>query len=618
MDTARAIRRLALDLALWYSIPVSFLALYVLSFGEPFTAVVPHILLVTLPLLALLLLRLLLQRLIGDSPLRRPLVAMFITISLGLLLTYYPLVLIGLRSWGGVVAWNVIPTFFAQSTVLTDALAVPPLLFPITAALLLAGLAALCWLYLGRFDWIGAATGRISTLTLATLTLAATAVLIIEVYEFSLGRWTPSAEPFSLTLYPPRAALDLEGYSVNPLAASHFDRAADQARATYSPADVEKKNLVLIVVDALRPDHMGLYGYARDTTPNLARIVREHPARIIPGVHATCGDTICALFSLFSSKFTKEFSFRPFTLHEALRRNGYRIHMLLSGDHTYFHSLKSIYGQVDSFYDGTQAEGYFINDDQLLVDRTAAMPSWDGTPGMFQFHLMSSHILRKPDAVPGKFQPARRYALRNSVESGPGGEPPQTAVNFYDNGVLRSDCIISGLLELLQAKGYLRNTLVIITADHGESLGEHGLFTHANSVREEVLHVPLVLISFGYRPASGGPERAFSSQVDIAPTVLSELGLAIPSVWTGQTLDAPTGLPFTVFEEHQFAGLIDLRDPAHVWKYWVDRRSGVDHVFNLAADPHEDSDVSALIAPAVLEDLRARTHAQTSAGLEIR
>jgi arylsulfatase A-like enzyme len=273
---------------------------------------------------------------------------------------------------------------------------------------------------------------------------------------------------------------------------------------------------------------------------------------------------------------------------------------------------------VDSFYDGTQAKGYFINDDALLVNHLGTLPEWDQTPVMFQFHLMSSHILRKSDETPGPYQPAQRYALRNSHEIGPGSDPIPTAVNFYDNGVVRADAIINELLALLLRKGYLQNTLVVITADHGESLGEHGLFTHANSVREEVLNIPLLLIPYGYAAPANAPVRRFPSQVDIAPTVLDELGVPVPATWVGHDLNSGADLPFTYFEEHAFAGLIDHRDATHVWKYWIDRKTGVDHIFDLSVDRHESSDVRDAVAPALLAQLRHQTAAAASSGLSVR
>jgi glucan phosphoethanolaminetransferase (alkaline phosphatase superfamily) len=619
MQMAQVMRRVGLDVVLWYFIPVCFVAAYVTYFDQPSASVGPHILLVTLPFIALQTLRLLFLRLTTRTMTRHLLVAILMTVLFGLMLTYYLLVVVGLKSWGGVVAREVIPSFFAQSAVLTDALAVPPLVFPLAAVVLLAALFGLCWRYSKRFDWIGNATLQMPVSVLAAGTVAVVVIVALELYQFSLARWTLAAEPLSLTFYPPKTVLNLEGYSVNPLTASRLDRLEDQARLAYRPAAGAKKNLVFIVVDALRPDHLGVYGYLRQTTPNLSRIVSQQSARIVRGVHSTCADTSCALYSLFTSKFTSGFSFHPFILHEALRRNGYRIHLVLSGEHAFFHrDLNAIYGPVDSFYDGNQAKGYFINDDALLVDRLGRMPDWDHAPVMFQFHLMSAHILRKSDDTPGKFQPARRYALRNSHDIGSGGDPTPTAVNFYDNGILRADTIINELLELLQRKGYLQDTLVVVTADHGESLGEHGLFTHANSVREEALNVPLIVIPFGYALPANVPDRAFPAQVDIAPTVLGELGLPAPATWVGRDLNAVAGLRLTYFEEHAFAGLIDHRDATHAWKYWIDRDTGSDHVFDLSIDPHENRDVRGAIPAAQLADLRRLTRAATSSGLPVR
>jgi glucan phosphoethanolaminetransferase (alkaline phosphatase superfamily) len=310
MQARSLIRRLGLDIVVWYFMPALFLAAYVGLFGQPRAAVAPHLLVVTLPLLGLTVARLVLQRVVPSSRMRRLLIAILAASVLGVLITYYCLVLIGLRSWGGIVAWNVIPTFFAQTTVLADALGVPLFAFPVAALVLYAGLIWACWLYLARFDWAAASALAISRATRVAFAIGATAVLAIQTYQVSAGQWTQASEPVSLTFFPPHAALDLEGYSVNPVTASRLDRAEDNARRAYAPAPsvTARKNLVLIIVDALRPDHMGIYGYGRDTTPRLARITSANYTRVVGGMHSSCADTVCALFSLFTSKFPNDFS----------------------------------------------------------------------------------------------------------------------------------------------------------------------------------------------------------------------------------------------------------------------------------------------------------------------
>jgi arylsulfatase A-like enzyme len=351
--------------------------------------------------------------------------------------------------------------------------------------------------------------------------------------------------------------------------------------------------VILIIVDALRDDHMGVYGYERDTTPNLSRIAETGRVRTVTGMRTTCGDTICGLLGISTSKVARRFSFRPFSLQEVLRRNGFRTHMILGGDHTNFYSLKRAYGPVDSFVDGNDAQkqGYFMNDDQFLVDQVAALPRWDGVPALFQFHVMSTHLLRKHEDTPGPWQPSATYMLDTGRDTGPGAKKVESATNFYDNGVHRTDKVIGDLLKGFESKGYLENALVVITSDHGESLGEHGLFMHANSLREEALRIPFVLVSFGYEPERALQPRTFASQLDIGPTILAELGIPAPRTWMGHALQEPPVPGIAYLEGRHHVGVIDHRDPQNLWKYWLDVRTGEEHAFNLSRDPKEDHDL---------------------------
>src|SRR5207248_2117461 len=140
-------------------------------------------------------------------------------------------------------------TFFAQTAVLADTLAVPSWVLSLTAAALPTALFGLCWHCLKRFDWAGQLAPRIPASIIGVGTVAVAVIVALEVREFSFGRWTTCKEPLSLTFYSPQSEFDLEGYSVNPATASHLDPLEDAARADYRPAQGARKNLVLIVVD---------------------------------------------------------------------------------------------------------------------------------------------------------------------------------------------------------------------------------------------------------------------------------------------------------------------------------------------------------------------------------
>jgi len=605
------IRCLAVDVALWFFLPCAFLLAYVLRYSEPSTAIVPHLELVSMPLLALFLIRLAL----GRSSARHSvyfLVTSTLTSSvMALLVVYYAIVLIGLHSWGGVVAWNVIPTFFLQTSLITETWNIPRVFIIIIPLLVYWATIALCRRYFDRVDWVPFLNPRLSGLMFAGVMIVGLALITGVTLQFCNAALQPASEPLSLTCFPPSSGMDLEGFVVNPVMADRMDIAEDAARKSYVGVGayshgVRRMNLVFILVDALRPDHLEQYGYDRPTTPNLTRMAREHSSRIMQEVHSTCADTACSVFSLFSSTFPGHFAAHPFMLHQVLWRNGYHIHLILSGDKTYFYSRKQYYGDVDTFYDGTQAPTYYMNDDQLVIDKLATMPRFDGNPVMLHFHLMSAHILRKRNPGQGPFQPEQRYLFPDNRDTGPGGVVFPGPRNYYDNGVLRADDVIGQLMKLLKDKGYLEDTLVVITADHGESLGEHGLYRHANSTREEVLRIPLIMLSYGRQLQIPNPARAFASQVDIAPTILRELGIPQPSSWVGHPLQLKENIDISFFTEHAYHGLIDHRNSANQLKYSVDQGSGAERVFNLSTDPHEEHDIHDQMPAARLEDWRNR------------
>jgi membrane-anchored protein YejM (alkaline phosphatase superfamily) len=271
----------------------------------------------------------------------------------------------------------------------------------------------------------------------------------------------------------------------------------------------------------------------------------------------------------------------------------------MSGDHTNFYGLREMYGHVDSYFDGATARHY-MNDDQLIVDHLGGFPSADGTPVMMQFHLMSAHMLSRRHSDAMRYRPATNYFATNRVES----VDTLGAINFYDNGVVQADTVIARLLEILEYKGYLKDALVVVTADHGEQLGEHGIYKHAYTVHEPVLRVPLMFLAYGYKPAQAFAPDRVPTQVDIAPTILTELGMPLPATWSGKPLQQADNPPFSYFQQVAEVGLIDHRHPGHTWKYWVNVRSGEEHAYELNNDPAENNNAIAGVAAALKQEWR--------------
>src|SRR5690606_19407116 len=127
--------------------------------------------------------------------------------------------------------------------------------------------------------------------------------------------------------------------------------------------------VIIIVGDALRPDRMQINGYERPTTPHLVSRARVMDVQRVDRMTAVCAESSCGLMGLLNSKYTHQLAPRSFSLFEVLRQYGYRVQLIFGGDHSNFYGLKEAFGEVDDFHDGSMAEGRYMNDDRLVLDR---------------------------------------------------------------------------------------------------------------------------------------------------------------------------------------------------------------------------------------------------------
>jgi glucan phosphoethanolaminetransferase (alkaline phosphatase superfamily) len=628
MLARRWIVGLGADLLIFCGLPGLFLLAYVQHFAAPGESVLAHLRVVAMVVLSLIVVRLVIARLLREAAPRDIAAALAISGVLVLWVTYYALVLVGLQFWGRVISWDLIATYSIQVWHLLEVLEIAPftafaLLASFCGALMLAA-----WLYTRFLDWTATGAHRMSPLIFASTVVGGGLFVATELYNFLGFPPTAEAEPVSLTLFPLASSQNRQGHFINALSASRQDRTEDAARAAYVPRrDADRKNVILIVVDALRPDHMGVYGYARDTTPFLSQLAAEgRLSKVAAGMRATCSSSACGLASLLTSKFAHQYSHRAFSLQEVLKRHDYAIHMILGGDHTHFYGLREAYGGVaDSYYDTVvdavkhepnwMSQRFFgyVNDDRLVVRRLSEFSPWNGTPVMMHFHLMSAHLLGKRWKQDREYQPAAAYGRPDRREPAARGQLGGLTANHYDNGVLQTDAVIRDLLQILDGKGYLRRAIVVITADHGEGLGEHGIYQHAQGVYEELLNVPFIVVSFGYKPDRSFDRARGASQVDIAPTILAELGMPRPASWVGKPVHDGLQRDFTHFQERTLVGLVDHRDPGNEWKYWIDVARGNEFAFNLSADPGETIN----LVREVPHDLRRDWRVKAMAGAPI-
>ncbi len=280
----------------------------------------------------------------------------------------------------------------------------------------------------------------------------------------------------------------------------------------------EPSNVLLITVDTLRADRLGCYGYTLARTPRIDRLANE-------GVRATQAVSVAPITlpshsSILTGLFPPAHGVRDngsyvlgddaVTLAERLGQAGYSTHAAVSA--IVLNRRYNLAQGFDSYDDDLWAEDaprLFMIRDRRAAKTAERVAGWLKT--------WSEATPRKPFFVwTHFFDPHQPYE--------PLAEDRLRCPTPYDGEIAGVDKGVGRVLDELERLGVLDDTLVILTADHGESLGEHGEKTHAVFVYDATLRVPLILRSPGLFRAGtvyAGPVRS----VDIVPTVLSVLGL---------------------------------------------------------------------------------------------
>jgi arylsulfatase A-like enzyme len=292
--------------------------------------------------------------------------------------------------------------------------------------------------------------------------------------------------------------------------------------------DEARPNIVLIVIDALRADHLGCYGYGRPTSPVIDALAADG---ILFETAITQAPWTKASFSSFLTSF---YTFQHgvvdwagvmpeslVTLPEALADEGYStvcvVNMIGMGGR--FGVLKGFEKVSESGKSGRDAGGATAD----AIEYLREIPQ----PFFMLLHYFDVHQPYTPPPryvdlinVDTDIDPFGRKSL---WRRGKDGLPSRKAVDktmlLYDGCIRYVDDSLARLFDFLEEEGMRDNTIIILTADHGEAFWEHGVDTHGSTVYDEVLKVPLI-ISW---PATIAGAKSVASQVrliDLFPTVL--------------------------------------------------------------------------------------------------
>ena len=373
------------------------------------------------------------------------------------------------------------------------------------------------------------------------------------------------------------------------------------------------RNLILITVDALRSDQMGVYGAAADDTPFLSSLYRAGKLRRIDSAYSVCTFSFCGLLGTLSSSYWHQLGGSSLVLTDVLSHYGYQTRFLLSGDHTHFIGLRSFYGShISEFRDGSATDATHANDDRIVVPWLQNM-TWSSPRGTFlDIHLMSAHFVGLHQSQFERWKPDT-----DSVADFLSGVPKsQRYRNHYLNGILQADDTIRQIFQVLREKGVLDRALVIISADHGEYLGEAGRFGHGHEPYEPVTRIPILIYD---QTGTAYPERPLSSQIDIAPTFLYAIGVPAPPQWSGIPLQLASARNAISIASHEASGVV-AQLGARRYKYLSRRESGLEELYDLGTvDAEQDNLVSQPAALPALIQMRAlhqQILSQNGAGLQ--
>jgi arylsulfatase A-like enzyme len=318
-----------------------------------------------------------------------------------------------------------------------------------------------------------------------------------------------------------------------------------RARAQATP------NLVLVIIDTLRSDHLSCYGYPLMTSPNLDRLASE--GLLFVNSFSTSTWTLPSVATLLTGLLPDQHGLKSIdnslsakveTVAERLRDAGYRTAAFTDGGF-----LEPRWGFSQGFdrYDSTAGEAWQPKDVSVIeADASAWLRENRFSPFFLLVHTYETHQPYRfrsgysekflgDEAAPPENDEILAWDLAGKPDD---GDFLKRVLALYDGEIARADHHIGRLVETLREIGQYDNTAIVVTSDHGEEFLEHGGVEHgAGKVFNENIRVPLLIKP----PAASRAGRVDTpvSGLDIAPTILQIAGLGQTDNQAGRSLLAP-------------------------------------------------------------------------------
>lgn len=338
--------------------------------------------------------------------------------------------------------------------------------------------------------------------------------------------------------------------------------------ASLPPVDGGAPNVLFIILDTVRAKSLEAFGYSQQTTPNLTRLASEG-AKFLDA-WSTSPWTLPSHGSLFTGQYEHMLSTTLLSplddtwpvLAEHFRDRGYRTAGFaanlpyttresgLARGFTHYEAYPLSPGMIVNSSLGTRqivlAVRRILGYNEKLVRKRApeltdSFLDWarrqDGHPWFVFMNYFDAHApYLPPDSLSGRFGPERTGWAMKDLSEREDWSPAELREEQaeYEGALAFLDGELGRLFRELDAMGFRDNTLIVVSSDHGEQFGEHGLTDHGNSMYSVLLHVPLIIRFPGRIPAGAVVERTVSMR-DAAATIV-DLSGQLPAPFPGVSL----------------------------------------------------------------------------------
>jgi len=419
-------------------------------------------------------------------------------------------------------------------------------------------------------------------------------------------------------------------------------------------------DLVLLTVDSLRQDHLGCYGYHRDTSPNIDALAES--GQLFENAFSNGNATRSSFPSIMTSTYPMMYggyeviSREQALIAEVLQQDGYAtggfhsnpylsadfgydrgfnryhdwrdepsltakvrqyIKNNLNNDSLFFKLLKTAFNKTEE-QTGIEVGSLYTDARETTDEALSWVRANDDSERFLWVHYMDVHHPYNP---PGEYQLKFRdepisdreaKQLRRRMLESPEAlteDERQCLIDLYDAEIAFVDSEIARLI-----KEFDDSAKILFTADHGEEFGDHGRYSHHETFYDENIHIPLIIRT----ERTPTVHDNLTCSLDIGPTIVDLAGLEIPSSYLGRSLATEANLNPDEDRDWIMSSVDDrFMCRSNRWKY-ITQRDGPQLLFDLETDPNETKNIAESNPDFItkfedqLETLRERVQSSSS------